>query len=157
MASKLRVTLERLMAVTGVDTQVALAEHLEVPPSSITDALRRGKIPEGWIFKIAYLTKRRVEWLRTGEKPEFQDETSAEETHAFGRSATLKRLVEALETMDEEEQRTIERCAEALRVGDHDIRQHLIGQLKLLEETVKLRRVKRERGPSTHPHRAKAS
>ena len=155
MAPKPRGILDRLMAATGANTQVALAEHLEVPPSSITDALRRGKIPEAWVFKVAYLTRRRAEWLRTGEEPEFQEEASAEGT-AFGRSATLKRLVEALETMDEEEQRALERCAEALCVGDHEIRQHLIGQLKIIEDAVKLRHAKRGRGPSPHPRRAKA-
>jgi hypothetical protein len=39
----------------------------------------------------------------------------------------------------------VERCADALRVGDRDIREHLITQLKLIEETVHMRRAKRSR------------
>lgn len=59
--------------------------------------------------------------------------------------ATVRRLVEVGEELDAEEQTALERCAEILRVGDRDVREHLIGQLKLMEEAVQLRRRKRAR------------
>jgi hypothetical protein len=54
-------------------------------------------------------------------------------------------VLEAWEELDSEERVTVERCAEALRIGDRDIREHLIAQLKLIEETVQGRRAKRVR------------
>lgn len=59
--------LNRLMESVGASSQRDLALRLGLPPSSITDALRRGNIPEDWLYRVAYLTGKSVEWLKTGK------------------------------------------------------------------------------------------
>lgn len=129
--SKDRETIDRLVKATGCQNKSDLARYLEITPQRITEAMGRGKISEAWFYKIAYRTGRRVEWLRTGQGPEFLDEAAAEEVE-FGRSALVRELTEAMDHLDEEEQAAIRRAVEILKTGPLDVRQHLMGQLKLL-------------------------
>ncbi len=150
MRSEPREIIDRLLQALNLKTQAQLAVSLEIRPQSIVSAVRRGAIPEGWLYRVAYLTGRHVEWLRTGKGPIWQADVAAETSPAgygAGRipDATVRRLVEVWEELDAEEQASLKRCAEILRVGDRDVREHLIGQLKLMEEAVQLRRRKRSR------------
>lgn len=53
------------------------------------------------------------------------------------RHSPAQRIVKLLEQLDEEEIATIERCADAFtRATTDDVRQHLIGQLKIIERLV---------------------
>ena|SRR3990167_1094504 len=137
--------LRRLMLASGVQTKAALAAHLGLTPSNITDAVRRNMIPESWLYKVAYRTRRNIEWLKTGSGPEFLDEAAADAAGEYGRTATLRQLMEALESMDEEEQATLLRYKDLLERGDMLLRQHVINQAKLLERDLK-RRGKKAKG-----------
>lgn len=50
--------------------------------------------------------------------------------------SSARRIVQLLEQLDEDEIATLERCAEAFTKSTPDVRQHLIGQLKLIERLV---------------------
>jgi hypothetical protein len=82
--------IERLIKATGCKSQRELAAYLEVTPGYITNAVRRDKIPEAWLYKVGLRTRRRVEWLLTGQGPEFLNEAAAEAVD-FGRSALVRR------------------------------------------------------------------
>lgn len=156
MASDPRGIIGRLLLALGLKTQAQLAAALKIRPQSIISAIGRGEIPEAWLYRVAYLTGRNVEWLRTGEGPGRQGNIMGEGAASFygnrgAQSAALRHVLEAWEELDEEERGTVERCAEILRLGDRDIREHLIAQLKLIEDTVRMRRAKRTR---RRPHAA---
>ena len=156
MDSEPRGIIERLLDALDLKTQAQLAASLEIKPQSIISAMSRGEIPEAWLYRVAYLTGKNVEWLRTGKGSVKHGNVTAEATSPVygdgrGHSAPLRRILEAWEELDSEERVTVERCTEALRIGDRDIREHLITQLKLIEETVQMRRAKRAR---RRPHSA---
>lgn len=151
MASDPRGIIERLLLALGLKTQAQLAAALEIRPQSVISAIGRGEIPEAWLYRVAYRTGRNVEWLQTGKGPVRQENVIGEGTvPSYGnrgdQSAALRQVLDAWQELDEEERDTVERCAQVLRIGDRDIREHLIAQLKLIEETVQRRRAKRGRG-----------
>jgi|CXWL01.1.fsa_nt_gi SOS-response transcriptional repressor LexA len=61
-----REIIERLLLAGTYGSQVALAKDLDISPQRITEAVSRGQIPELWIYRTAYKTGYRAEWLRTG-------------------------------------------------------------------------------------------
>ena len=67
----------RIMDVTGVTRQIDLAELFGIRQSSISDAKRRGSIPERWL--VALLRKQGVspEWILTGQGPRYIAPTDA--------------------------------------------------------------------------------
>ena len=69
---KPRDILDRLLLATECETQAALAKRLGVAPQRIVEALGRGSISETWLYRIAYETGHRVEWLRTGRGPKLK-------------------------------------------------------------------------------------
>ena len=44
--------LDRILQAAGCKTQVELAEFLGIRQSAVTDARRRGRIPEEWLLKM---------------------------------------------------------------------------------------------------------
>lgn len=64
--------IRRLIDSALSKNQAGLAAYLGISPSKITDAMRRGAIPEAWLYKVAYRTGYSVEWLRTGRGEKFQ-------------------------------------------------------------------------------------
>ena len=50
-----------------------------------------------------------------------------------GGSEALDDLVEIWKDLDDKERATLRRCAEALRFGAEDIRDHVIGEMKLID------------------------
>jgi hypothetical protein len=147
MRAEPREIVQRLIAALGVETQAQLASRLEIRPQSIVSAITRGEIPVAWLYRVAYLTDRSVEWLRTGKGESWREgviaETPPEAYGRKGQSAVLRRILEIWEELDAEEQVTVERCVQALRSGDREIRDHLVAQMKLIEETVQRRHPKR--------------
>ncbi|MDE3034990.1 MAG: hypothetical protein KGJ14_03365, partial [Nitrospirota bacterium] len=61
------------------------------------------------------------------------------------RSAMSQQLSKTWATLDAEEQAAVLRCAEIFRQADREIREHLIAQLKLIDEMTQARQVKRSR------------
>jgi hypothetical protein len=148
VVSEPRGIIDRLLIALGLTTQVQLAASLEIRPQSIVSAMGRGEIPEAWLYRVAYTTGRSVEWLRSGKGPVWHSLVAAEASRPYGldkgESAALRQMLEGWEELDDEEQATVRRCVEVLRVGDRDIREHLIAQLKLIEETVQRRKARRK-------------
>lgn len=144
MDSAPRAVIERLIAALNLRTQAQLAARLGIRPQSIISAIRRGEIPGAWLYRVAYLSGRRVEWLRNGKGPIWH-ELMVAEAPARPYGAALHRVLAAWEGLDAEGQATVERCAELLRLEHRDIRAHLIRQLKLIEETARVRQSKRAR------------
>lgn len=144
MGSAPRAVIERLIAALNLRTQAQLAARLGIRPQSIISAVRRGEIPEAWLYRVAYLSGRRVEWLRTGKGPIWHELVVAEAA-ARPYGAALQRVLAAWDGLDAEGQTTVERCTALLRLEHPDIRAHLIRQLKLIEETARVREGKRAR------------
>lgn len=67
--SSFKGIIGRLLHATGLSTQASLASYLGISPSKIADASRRGHVPALWIYKVAYETGCRLEWLQRGEEP----------------------------------------------------------------------------------------
>ena len=147
-----REIVERLIVALGLKTQAQLAGSLEIRPQSIVSAINRGEIPGAWLYRVAYRTGRSVEWLRTGRGPAWHGALMAEApAPAYGgdkrRSAMSQQLQlnETWEKLDSEEQAAVLRCAEIFRQADREIREHLIAQLKLIDEMAQARQAKRSR------------
>lgn len=134
------VIIRRFQAATGCATLVELAKYLEVHPSRINEVIRRGKIPDTWLYKIAYRTRRNEDWLKTGAGPEFIDGAAAEAAAEFGRTAAAREVIEAMEHMDEEEQQATRQFLNILKVGDMKVRRHIIGQVALLDDLAATKR-----------------
>lgn len=147
MSSQARDIIDRLLVALNAKTQAQLAASLEIRPQSIVSAIGRGEIPEAWLYRVAYLTGRSVEWLRTGKGPVWHgNATVAESMPSYSErppSAPLRRILDAWDSLDHDEQAAVGRCADALRLGDREIRDHLVHQLKLIEELIQMRRARR--------------
>ena len=123
--------LRRLMVCLGVSTKSALAKRLEIVPSAVTDAIRKSKIPDVWLYRVAYETGAKLEWLRTGEGTQNMKEVMVAESQAV--------YAASLDTLDEEIRTAVKRLITAMSSGDELIRSHLIGQLRLVEEALAAR------------------
>ncbi len=69
----------RLEQVTGISSQSELARNLGVHRSSITQAKRKGNIPDSWIFKLATMFFLDPCWLKQGKITEL-----SEKSHGLG-------------------------------------------------------------------------
>lgn len=56
--------------------------------------------------------------------------------HQSAPSPHVQRLLDLVNDLDRDEIATLERCAEAFRAEEPEVRQHLIGQLKIIERLV---------------------
>ena len=56
----------RLFEAIGFITQEDLAAILEIPPSSISNAKRRGKIPASWLLTLLEKNRINPNWIRHG-------------------------------------------------------------------------------------------
>lgn len=64
-------SLSRLYAMLGVRTQVELARWLGIRQSSISDAKRRGTIPDSWLVAAWRGVGANPDWILTGEGAAF--------------------------------------------------------------------------------------
>lgn len=65
------VAMERICQATGAKTQFALAELLGISQPSISDAKRRGVIPEKWLFKLFRQYNINPDWILYGHEPQY--------------------------------------------------------------------------------------
>lgn len=164
MSRELSGIIERLLASLQLTTRAQLAAALDIRPQSIVSALNRREIPEAWLYRVAYLTGRNVEWLRTGRGAMWREAVAADNgppayargggTAAgrgmgqAGRMPTpLRRLLQDWDDLGRSEQATVTRLVEALRGGDREIRDHLVREMKLIEDSLRARRKTRARRP----------
>ncbi|WP_052278987.1 helix-turn-helix domain-containing protein [Solidesulfovibrio magneticus] len=61
--------MERIRETTNLHTQVALALCLDIRQSSISDAKRRGAIPDAWLVVLYEKFGLNPTWIRTGAGP----------------------------------------------------------------------------------------
>lgn len=115
------------MLGSGVKTQAQLADILGISQAAVTQALSKGKIPDVWLYKVAYQTGRRVEWLRTGEGPEFLNEVVAETEHRYGIEDEAVRLYLTRRlSLDDDRRETIDHLMDLLLRADDTTREALL-------------------------------
>lgn len=73
----------RIVAITGTQTQMQLADVLEVRQSSISDAKRRASIPSDWLLKLEGKYGVIAMWLATGNGPQYVAGASEVVMHKF--------------------------------------------------------------------------
>ena len=66
-------------------------------------------------------------------------------------SPLADRLLDIAEELDQEEREALLRCAEFLRIGDRQVREHLINQLAIVEDTVRFRQAQAKKGRRRKP------
>lgn len=57
---------ERLKKATGIDTQMALAEALQINRSAVTQAKNRDAVPQKWVLRLARRYSISADWLEFG-------------------------------------------------------------------------------------------
>lgn len=77
-------TYERICEITGVRTQVELANLLAIRQSSISDAKRRNSIPADWYMKLFEQFGISPNWLKYGTGPRYLNRPPAAGTPAAG-------------------------------------------------------------------------
>lgn len=60
--------LDRLLQGAGVKRDAQLAELLGVTPQAVSQARRKGKIPDGWILKVASRFGLSTDWVFFGDR-----------------------------------------------------------------------------------------
>jgi hypothetical protein len=71
--------LKRIGPFVGGTTQIAVAEGLGVRQSSISDAKRRGCIPDSWLVTLLRRFGLNPDWVMTGTGPQFLVGTNTDE------------------------------------------------------------------------------
>lgn len=98
----------RVRGVTSANTQVQLAEVLDVRQSSISDAKRRASIPPEWLLKLMRSHQVMPEWILTGQGAKFLGEAAP---------AAVARVESRLNDMTVVLQDTVETITDALRMA----------------------------------------
>lgn len=62
-------TLDRLLQGTGLRRDSQLAELLGVSPQAVSQARRKGRIPDGWVLKVAAQFGLSTDWIFFGKSP----------------------------------------------------------------------------------------
>ena len=63
-------TLDRLLQGAGLRRDSQLAELLGVSPQAVSQARRKGRIPDGWVLKVAAQFGLSTDWIFFGRTPE---------------------------------------------------------------------------------------
>ena len=138
--------IQRLCEALEVTTQTELAERLGVQQGNISQALSRNHVPEVWIYKVAYETGSREEWIRSGEEPQKiandnylppSEAGIAKPLHSFVREtgpSYARTIIEQLASLDGAERVALERFLRGLQ--DAETRRHLIGQMQIIERAL---------------------
>lgn len=96
--------LDRLLQGAGLKRDAQLAELLGVTPQAVSQARRKGKIPDGWILKVASRFDLSTDWVffgRGNPRPDAAANTltsalSADASTARRHAASLTRYAEAV-------------------------------------------------------------
>ena len=62
-------TLDRLLQGAGLRRDSQLAELLGVSPQAVSQARRKGRIPDGWVLKVAEKFGLSTDWIFFGREP----------------------------------------------------------------------------------------
>lgn len=130
------MTLKKLVAQTlrstGL-TQRKLASKIGVSHGTISNILS-GDIPRNTstLQKFAVYFGVTIDDLQDDGNGSIREDPAQYLLH----HAAARRIVTLIEQLDHEEIATLERCAEAFARSSEDVRQHLIGQLKIIERLV---------------------
>ena len=71
--------INRIHAIAGTRTQVELANLLNIRQSSISDAKRRGSVPDSWLVALYQQRKANPTWITSGEGLPYLIEDAARE------------------------------------------------------------------------------
>ena len=71
-------TLDRLLQGAGLRRDSQLAELLGVSPQAVSQARRKGRIPDGWVLKVAAQFGLSTDWIFFGLEPEKHDVPAGE-------------------------------------------------------------------------------
>lgn len=75
--------MARIHAIAGTRTQVELANLLNIRQSSISDAKRRGSIPDSWLVALYRQRQANPAWITSGEgRPYLVEDASRELVNA---------------------------------------------------------------------------
>jgi hypothetical protein len=122
--SKAGKVLDRLILATDVQNKSQLAEFLEITPQSIRTAEVRKEIPDTWLYKVAYKTGTRIEWLRSGEGPQTLQAFACETMAHYGEQVPSEiQVLEAFRGwLDDDEKQILARGVELLAAEDKETR-----------------------------------
>ena len=67
--SQFQQQMARIMFITGKTTQCQLAEFLGIKQASISEAMRRGKIPATWLVTLVQKKCLNPDWVLDGVSP----------------------------------------------------------------------------------------
>lgn len=65
-----KVQFSRILAATGCRTQMELANLLGIRQSSVSEVLRRNRIPPRWLVKLQRLGVN-IDWITVGRGPQY--------------------------------------------------------------------------------------
>lgn len=140
--------LRRAIQAAGIK-QTVLAKAAGVTPQTLSRYLRGDRVPhESVVRHLADRLQVTASYL-LGDTPEVA---------AMADQPVMREVVPAytpdavsLVGLNEDERRTIIRMLDALRSGQADVRQHLIGQLKIIELVVQSRRKQSHQKDGSEP------
>lgn len=112
--------IKRILEALNIKAQKDLAAFFDTSPSTISSAIGRDQIPEGWLYKVAYETQCRVEWLKTGDLPKYLDEAVAEARATYGAKTLegMDTLLHEWQSLDEPKRRLAELSLKAIALGE---------------------------------------
>lgn len=119
------------MRACSAGTQTQLAGALGISQAAVTQAIAKGKIPEGWAYKVAYSTGRRVDWILSGRGTEFAN-TAAEEMERYRRELppALHDLTEQWTALTETERAIVDNALKLLLSSDAETRGLMVNVLQ---------------------------
>ena len=82
-------TLDRLLQGAGLRRDSQLAELLGVSPQAVSQARRKGRIPDGWVLKVASRFGLSTDWIFFGKEP---DAASGSASHTDNEQRLAKGL-----------------------------------------------------------------
>lgn len=145
---KTREIIERFQHALGFTSLAALARELEIDPSAINAAIRQNRLPDVWLYKVAYRTGRRVEWLRSGMGPEFGD-AAAETERRYGliEAEALRSFLTRRLDLREDQQHLIDHALRLLMETDDETRELMVVLLKKIAHQPAIPRQQRSSAP----------
>jgi hypothetical protein len=127
--------IARIMGASGCKNQSELADFVGTSQPAVARAIKDGKAPDHWLYRIAYRTGRRVEWLQSGHGTEFQD-LAAEEMERYRRELppALHDLAGQWRALPEPERAIVDNALTLLLSSDADTRALMVDVLRALVE-----------------------
>lgn len=87
--------LDRLLQGAGLRRDSQLAEVLGVTPQAVSQARRKGRIPDGWVLRIATRFRLSTDWIYFGQGDPRADAQSRADPPPNSPDGTLTRYAEA--------------------------------------------------------------